>query len=50
MAYTVSKPKVHSTVASQVSASGQPPASEPLAAAQGSSTAKPQQKASTSCG
>jgi hypothetical protein len=50
MAYTVSNPKVHSTVASQVSARAQPPAREALAAAQGISTAKPQQRASTSWG
>ena len=50
MAYTVSKPKVHSRVASQTAASGQPPAKLPLAAAQGISTAKPQHRASTAWG
>ena len=53
MAYTVSKPKVHSRVASQVSTRGTAPpgpARDPLAAAQGISTANPQQRASTSWG
>ena len=50
MAYTVSKPKVHSNVAAQHSPRGQPPARVPLVAAQGISTAKPQHRASTAWG
>ena len=50
MAYTVSKPKVQTTVASQQHSSGPEAFNDASAAAHGINTANPQQMASTSCG